>query len=125
MVEKKLSKLRKKSIEIKVEEEVFYLRYDLNALIALEEAYGNIEAAFDFDEDPRGAIGKLRKVLHVGLQANQPGLSEEEVGSMFTMENLSDFQDAIGSAMNIAMPEEVDEKKVKTPKDHLPPKKKE
>ncbi len=125
MVEKKLSKLRKKSIEITVEEEVFYLRYDLNALITLEEAYGDIEQAFDFDENPTGAIGKLRKVLAVGLQANHPELSEDEVGSLFTMENLADFQAAIGQAMDSAMPEEVDSKNPKTPKDHLPKKKKE
>ena len=120
----KLSKLRKKSIEIKVDEESFYLRYDLNALVALEEAYGDIEAAFDFDENPVGAIGKLRKVLQVGLQANHAGLSEEEVGSLFTMENLGDFQAAIGQAMDTAMPEVEDElKNPKTPKDHLPKKK--
>ena len=124
MVEKKLSKLRKKSIEIKVEEEVFYLRYDLNALMELEEAYGDIEAAFDFEENPKGAIEKLRKVLFVGLQANHEGITEKEVGSIFTMENLSAFQNAIGEAMATAMPEEVDTKNSKTPKDHLPPKKK-
>jgi len=125
MVEKKLSKLRKKSIEIKVEEEVYYLRYDLNALIELEEEYGDIEAAFDFEENPKGAIGKLRKVLYVGLQANHADISEEEVGGLFTMANLADFQEAIGSAMNMAMPEENEQKNSKTPKDHLAPKKKE
>jgi hypothetical protein len=118
MVEKKLSKLRKKSIEIKVEEESFYLRYDLNALMALEEAYGDIEAAFDFEENPKGAIEKLRKVLFVGLQANHDGITEKDVGSIFTMENLSAFQDAIGQAMNTAMPEEGESKNSKTPKDH-------
>jgi len=120
----KLSKLQKKSIKIEVDEDTFYLRYDLNALVALEEAYGDIEQAFDFDEKPEGAIGKLRKVLHTGLQANHKGISEEEVGALFTMENLADFQEAVGKAMNTAMPEEVadEAKKRKTPKDHLPKK---
>ncbi len=119
----KLSKLRKKSIEIKVDEDSFYLRYDLNALVALEECYGNIEAAFDFDENPQGAIGKLLKVLFVGLQANHKDISEEEVGAIFTMENLGEFQTAISQAMDTAMPEEVEGKNSKTPKDHLPKKK--
>jgi len=118
--EKKLSKLQKKSIEIKVDEDIFYLRYDLNALVTLEECYGDIEAAFDFEENPGGAIGKLRRVLHVGLQANHKGISEEEVGGMFTMDNLADFQEAIGRAMETAMPEVDESKNSKTPKDHLP-----
>ena len=120
----KLSKLRKKSIEIKVDDESFYLRYDLNALVALEECYGDIEAAFDFDENPVGAIGKLLKVLYVGLRANHEDITEEQVGAIFTMENLGDFQTAIGQAMDTAMPEVEDElKNPKTPKDHLPKKK--
>lgn len=126
MAEKKdtLSKLQKKSIKIKVDEDTLYLRYDLNALVSLESAYGDIEAAFDFDEDSAGAIGKLRKVLHVGLLANHPDLTEEDVGALFTMENLNDFQEAVGKAMESAMPEEVaDSKNLKTPKDHLPKKK--
>jgi hypothetical protein len=129
MAESKLSKLQKKSIEIKVDGVSFYLRYDLNALVSLESAYGDIEAAFDFEDNPVGAIGKLRKVLHVGLQANHEDISEEEVGAMFTMENLADFQEAIGSAMNQAMPEETakaadGKNPPKSPKDHLPKKKK-
>ena len=121
MAEKnKLSKLQKKSIKIEVDEDTFYLRYDLNALVTLEEAYGDIEQAFDFDEKPEGAIGKLRKVLHTGLQANHKGITEEEVGALFTMENLANFQEAVGKAMHTAMPEEVEGKNVKTPKDHLP-----
>ena len=120
MVEKKLSKLQKKSIEIEVDDDTFFLRYDLNALVTLEECYGDIESAFDFEENPGGAIGKLRKVLHVGLQANHKGISEEEVGAMFTMDNLADFQEAIGKAMETAMPEVVEEKNSKAPKDHLP-----
>jgi hypothetical protein len=124
MAENKLSKLQKKSIEIEVDGETFYLRYDLNALVALEEEYGDIEVAFDFEEDSKGAIGKLRKVLFVGLQANHAGITEDEVGGMFTMENLNSFQEAITKAMDTAMPEKVaGEKNLKTPKDHLPKKK--
>jgi hypothetical protein len=116
--------MQKKSIAIEVDDKTLYLRYDLNALVTLEEAYGDIEQAFDFDEDSTGAIGKLRKVLHVGLLANQPDLTEEDVGALFTMENLNDFQEAVGKAMETAMPEEVaDQKKAKAPKDHLPKKK--
>jgi hypothetical protein len=115
----KLDKLRKKSIEIKVEEEPYYLRYDLNALVKLEESYGDIEKAFDFENNPGGAIGKLRKVLFVGLQANHKELTEEDVGNLFTLENLSDFQAAIGMAMEAAMPEEDKAKNRKTPKDHM------
>jgi len=120
----KLAKLRKKSVEITVDEEIFYLRYDLNALCELEDAYENIEDAFNFEENPKGAIGKLRKVLFVGLKANHPEITEATVGGMFTVENLSEFQDAIAKAMDIAMPEGDDGKNPKAPKDHQPPKKK-
>jgi len=120
----KIAKLRKKSVEIEVDESKYYLRFDLNALVRLEDAYGNIEAAFDFEENPTGAIGKLRKILFVGLEANHPELTEEEVGAMFTVENLGEFQIAIGKAMDLAMPEEGEPKKGTAPKDHQQPKKK-
>jgi hypothetical protein len=120
MAQDKLAKLHKRSVKIAVDEVDYYLRYDLNALVMLEEAYENIEEALNFEENPKGAIGKLRKVLYVGLQANHPDISEQEVGALFTVENLADFQEAIGKAMDAAMPEEIDEKKVGTPKDHLP-----
>lgn len=103
--QKKLAKLQKKSVEIHVEGKTLYLRYNLNALIKLEDAYENIEEAFDFEENPKGAMGKLRKVLWVGLNANHGEITEEEVGEMFTIENIAEFQDAIGKAMNAAMPE--------------------
>ncbi len=125
MADTKLSKLQKKSIEIKVDGDAYYLRYDLNALVSLENEYGDIEQAFDFDENPTGAIGKLLKVLYVGLQANHADISEKDVGAIFTMENLADFQEAVGRAMNTAMPEEVveEENPRVSPKDHLPKKK--
>jgi len=114
----KLANLHKKSVKIEVDEVVYYLRYDLNALVVLEEAYGNIEEALNFEENPKGAIGKLLKVLFVGLMANHPDLTEKDVGSLFTVENMTDFQEAIAKAMDAAMPEGVDEKKAGTPKDH-------
>jgi len=120
----KIAKLQKKSVEIVVDESKYYLRYDLNALVRLEDAYGNIEAAFDFEENPVGAIGKLRKILFVGLEANHPKITEEAVGAMFTVENFGEFQTAIGKAMDLAMPEEGEQKKGKAPKDHQQPKKK-
>jgi len=126
MAQDKLAKLRKKSVKIEVDDETYYLRYDLNALVELEEAYDNIEEAFNFEENPKGAIGKLRKVLFVGLSANHPNITEEDVGGMFTVENLGEFQDAIAKAMDIAMPAEQVEAKnsSKAPKDHQPKKKK-
>ena len=125
MATDKIANLLKKSVEIEVDDAKYYLRFDLNALVRLEDAYGNIETAFDFEENPVGAIGKLRKILFVGLEANHPNITEEEVGAMFSVVNLGEFQTAIGKAMDLAMPDVVDEtKKVKAPKDHQPPKKK-
>jgi len=120
---KQLAKLQKKSVEITIEDDTYFLRYDLNALVELEEAYENIEEALNFEENPKGAIGKLRKVLYVGLKANHPDISERDVGALFTVENLPEFQEAIAKAMDAAMPED-DAKNVKTPKDHQQPKKK-
>jgi len=120
----KISKLRKSSVEIEVEEVKYFLRFDLNALIRLEDAYGNLEAAFDFEENPTGAIGKLRKILFVGLEANHPDLTELQVGEMFSVDNFDEFQVAISKAMDLAMPEEDEQKKAGTPKDRQRPKKK-
>ena len=125
MATDKIANLQKKSVEIEVDDAKYYLRFDLNALVRLEDAYGNIETAFDFEENPVGAIGKLRKILFVGLEANHPKITEEEVGAMFSVANLGEFQTAIGKAMDLAMPDTVDESKnVKTPEDHQRPKNK-
>lgn len=115
----KLSDMQKKSIEIDVDGQILYLRYDLNALAELEDKYGNIDAAFNFEEDSTNLISKLRFVLHVGLKANQPELSVEDVGGLFTLDNLQEFQEAIGGAVEQGMPDEKAQgKNVKAPKDH-------
>ena len=113
----KLSEMQKRSIEVKVDDQILYLRYDLNALAALEEKYGDIDSAFNFEEDSKNIISKLRFVLHVGLHANQPDMTVEDVGGLFTLENLQEFQDAIGGAVEQGMPEG-DAKNVKAPEDH-------
>ncbi len=117
----KLSEMQKRSIEINVDDQLLYLRYDLNALAVLEEKYGDVDKAFNFEQDSSKIISKLRFVLHTGLQANQPEMSIEDVGSLFTLENLQEFQEAVGGAVEQAMPDEKkdESKNVKTPKDHL------
>ncbi len=120
----KLAKLRKKSVSIEVDGDKYFLRYDLNALVELEDAYDNIEQAFNFEENPKGAISKLRKVLYAGLMANHPDMTEKAVGELFTVENLGDFQEAIAKAMDAAMPDEAERKNPKAPKDHQPKTKK-
>jgi len=113
--------MQKRSIEINVDDQLLYLRYDLNALAVLEEKYGDIDKAFDFEDDSSSIISKLRFVLHTGLMANQPDMTINDVGALFTLENLQEFQDAIGGAVEQGMPEEKkdESKNVKAPKDHL------
>ena len=120
-----LSEMQKRSTEINVDDTFLYLRYDLNALAELEEKYGNIDKAFNFDENSENIIDKLRFVLHTGLMANQPDMTIKDVGALFTLENLQEFQDAVGGAVEQGMPDakKDESKNVKAPKDHQKPKK--
>ncbi len=120
MATTKLSEMQKRSIEIDVDGQLLYLRYDLNALAVLEEKYGDVDKAFNFEVDSTSIISKLRFVLHTGLMANQPDMTITDVGSLFTLENLQEFQEAIGGAVEQGMPDEKENesKNVKAPKDH-------
>jgi len=101
----KLNELKETSTEIVVGGRKLYLRYSLNALAALEDEYGSMEAALNIDsKEPM--MGKLRKLLFVGLRAIQPEITEDEVGETFTMADMEQFQTAIQEAVKTGLPED-------------------
>lgn len=76
-----------------------HLKFDLNSFCLLEEKFGNIEKALI--ELERGVMRAVRVILWVGLQHEDPDLTEQAVGEMVTVDNL----DAVGAALLRALGE--------------------
>lgn len=85
------------------------LKFDLNTLCDLQDKFG---------DDVLGVLGGLdesnfksiRSVLHSVLA--HEGLSEQEVGSLITMTNITDVVEALQQAVEGAVPEPDEETQV-------------
>ncbi|PFW43801.1 hypothetical protein [Priestia megaterium] len=78
-------------------EKEFTLRYDLNALVELEDKLGvplsemgNIQIT----------IKNVRSMLWAGVIHQEPEITEREVGSYVGMENMEEVQKAISTAFS-------------------------
>lgn len=79
------------------------LRYDLNALIELEETTGldvlNDDAMADL------SLKMMRALLWAGFLHEAPDLTEREVGSWITLQNMDTLTDALTRSYSAALPE--------------------
>ena len=80
-----------------------HIKFDLNAFVELEEAYGSVDDAFDAIQS--GKIKPIRKALFIGLMHEDEELTESAVGKMFSLAELPMIGEKIGEALKIAMPE--------------------
>lgn len=81
------------------------VNFDLNALCELEEKFGSLDKAVKAIEV--GGFKSMRTLLYAGLYSNEK-LSEEEVGKLITLKNMSAISEEIIKAFEESMPE-VDE----------------
>ena len=80
------------------------LRYDLNALAEMEDRYGSVGAALKALEN--NSIKAVRFVLWAGLIHEEPGLTEQKVGSLIDMKLIQELVGSVGDAFEADMPEQ-------------------
>ncbi|MCR4398933.1 MAG: hypothetical protein NUV93_08225 [Firmicutes bacterium] len=96
------SDVRSRSVPVLLDRER-RLRYDFNALAALEERFGNLDSAFEA-LGQKGTVKGLRALLWAGLIHEDPALTEEQVGAMVTLADLPRIMQAVNEAFKEAMP---------------------
>lgn len=78
------------------------LRYDLNAMVELEERFGIRDLAGFGDLLSRATFRDIRTLLWIGLRYEDPDLTEHEVGSWFGDGNLTVLEAAEKIALAMA-----------------------
>jgi hypothetical protein len=71
------------------------IKFDLNTLISIEDSLGYSLA----EMGENISIRVLRTMLTAGLIHEDPELTEEKVGSLITMDNMAEVQEALTIAM--------------------------
>lgn len=102
MASKKIIDIRPVRYPIELDKER-HLRYDLNALAEVEDAFGSMGSAFAALR--QGSMKAVRCLLWAGLLHEDPDLTLHDVGALVTMENLGTVSDAIMPAINGGIPE--------------------
>lgn len=69
--------------------------FTLNTLIDVEDALGHSLAELG----DKITVRAMRTMLTAGLRHEDPELTEAYVGSLITMDNMGEVQDALGKAM--------------------------
>jgi|SRR5690606_3472510 len=73
---------------------------DLNDLARIEDEFGSTEA---FEKSLKtGSVRNIRKVLWILMVRDDPGLTEEQVGQMFTMDSMPRIHDALQQVLSVA-----------------------
>mgnify|MGYP001043108465 CR=1 FL=1 len=87
----------------------YSLKFDLNTLCSLQDKFGDnvLEVVGELDTSN---FKSIRSVLHAVLA--HEGLSENEVGSLITMGNITDVVEALQQAVEGAVPEPDEETQV-------------
>lgn len=78
------------------------IKFDLNAMAALEEIYGSVDKAFE--ELDKNSIKALRCVLWAGLMHEDENLTEKQVGSLIDIRLMNEIVTSLGSAFEADMP---------------------
>jgi len=95
--------MKDEGVKITLGNKEFEVRFDLNALCNLQEKFGDFTKAFDGLE--KQDFKKIRALLHVGLANGENiKITEEEVGALINMKNITIVTDALTQAFGDAMP---------------------
>lgn len=98
----KAKDIKQKGIIVNLDKER-HLVFDLNSFCELEDKYGTINKAFEALQ--QGSMKTIRYLLYVGLVHEDDSLTEKYVGSLLTLENMSEVMQNITEAISEAMPE--------------------
>jgi len=86
-----------------------HMVFDLNAFCELEDKFGTINKAFEALQE--GSMKPIRYLLYVGLLHEDDSITEKYVGSLITLENMSEIMSSVTDAITEAMPEVKEGKK--------------
>lgn len=89
-------------VEVKLDKPRHF-RYDFNALVELEEHTG-VDLLAGAGWQPT-KFADIRWFVWLGLKHEDAELTEEQVGAMLGMDNLTEVTDAMNRAFDLAMPE--------------------
>lgn len=98
----KAKDVRPKPVKIQLDK-ARTLVYDLNAFVALEDLYGDVDKALA--EFEKGSIKALRAVLWAGLVHEDESLTPLNAGSFIGMADIERVSEAMLIALEGSMPE--------------------
>lgn len=99
----KASELKSKGIKIKLNNNEYELKFDMNTFCELEEVYGDINQAFEDLQNRK--IKAIRALIYSAIKAEDESVTLKEVGKMLTLNDMERLGAAINEALVIAMPE--------------------
>lgn len=101
-----LQDVRTKATTVVLDQER-HLLFDLNAFAELEDRFGSMSNAFTAMQS--GSLKAARALLWAGLLHEDESLTERQVGSMVTLDNIGIVMDVIADALASAMPQDEDD----------------
>lgn len=108
--------LKQKGTKINIGDKEYEIAMDFNVICELEEHYGSmdkVEAALS-----KSKMKDVRFILYAMLKQSDESLTEKQVGHMITVQNMQQIMDALGKAMQSAIPEADDDgKNIKSPQE--------
>lgn len=79
------------------------LRFDFNAIVALEEQTGRSLLKGDLFD--LGSAKDVRALLYAGLCGDDPSLTPEATGRLIDLRNMQRISETIGEAIRMALPQ--------------------
>lgn len=103
----KAAELKNKGIKFKLSDKEYELKFDMNCFCELEEIYGDINKAFNDLQNRK--IKAIRALIYSAIKAEDESVTLKEVGKMLALSDMERLGTAINEALNMAMPEVIDE----------------
>jgi len=94
----------KQYASIKLGGRVRHLRYDFNALVALEEVLGSPMSEVGNLVSGSVRLKDLRAIIWAGLLHEDRDITEEDVGNWIDLNKLGDIADKVREAFELMMP---------------------
>lgn len=98
-----MNNVRDNGVKITLDQERT-MKFSLNALCDLQDEYDDVMDVFGKAMNDRD-FKVIRKLVYVSLRDEDESLTERQVGSMITMQNLTDVINVLGDVLAASVPE--------------------
>lgn len=99
----KASELKNKGIKFNLGNREYELKFNMNTFCELEEAYGDINQAFE--DLQRMKVKAIRALLYAAIKAEDDSATIKSVGDMLGLSDMERLGTIINEALTTAMPE--------------------